>query len=1058
MFTQLLRGVLRHKGRTLSPRRRVGAFRLNRSMALESLEDRRLLATVTGQKFHDIDADGQKDAAEPGLNGWTIQLSDTAGGLVGTRTTADRDLDANGQIDPATESGLYEFAGLAAGTYVVREVLQAGWVQTTVNATTDLASQLDQTHGFFIDLDVYLNWQGANEKWVRAANQNDAWFYILPNGDLYDWDDRSGLRFGQTPINGTLIAALGPVYYAFPSLLANAPAAGSSVVTPGRGTATANFGNFQPNSLHGRKWHDLNADGTRDAGEPFLNGWTIELLNAAGNVAATTTTMDMDVDGSGAIDPETETGLYWFDGLIAGSYTVREVRPTGWVQSAPLGDVELNFALGGDQENPPAESQATGSCASVLSADLSSFQVNCTHDVVETNAAHIHHAPVGMNGPVIIGFASGASPLSLTWDASSTPPLTAHDVDDLLAGNLYVNVHSPTFPGGEIRGQIPAATQQAGNHEVNVSGGQRIEGLDFGNYQPASVHGRKWHDLDGDGQLDSGEPFLNGWTIELLDATGSVVATTLTMDMDLDGSGSIDPATESGWYWFNNVKPGSYTVREERRDGWLQSAPAGADVTVTIENLAPSGGLFLTPFWVGFHDGAFDLYDLGSPASLGLERVAEDGEVGVLSAEFVASSSGMNGGVDGVITSPDGFPGAPVFDPGESPSVTFDLDPAKHRYFSYASMIIPSNDAFIANGNPRAHELFDADGNFTGPITFTVLGQDVRDSGTEENTEMEAAFINQTGPDRGTPTVDGVVVNHQGFINSLGNPGGTPIILGGTTAAGTTLDPVLADFTQPDTSIAQITIEAIQRSSHAGSLVSGARSEGLDFGNYQPVSIHGRKWNDLNSNGNRDEGEPFLNGWTIELVDESGNVVATTTTMEMDLDGSGDIDPATESGWYWFNDLVPGTYTVSEVLREGWVQSAPLSDVELTFALGGDQENPPTDTQATGSCTSVLRADYSSFQIDCTHDVVETTAAHIHHAPVGMNGPVIIGFASGESPLSLVWDASSTPPLTAHDVDDLLAGNLYVNVHSPTFPGGEIRGQIPAATQVRNYEVTLASG
>ena len=51
-------------------------------------------------------------------------------------------------------------------------------------------------------------------------------------------------------------------------------------------------------------------------------------------------------------------------------------------------------------------------------------------------------------------------------------------------------------------------------------------------------------------------------------------------------------------------------------------------VVVTAENLAPNGGTFQTPVWVGFHDGTFDIYDQGSPADAffpvtnALERLA----------------------------------------------------------------------------------------------------------------------------------------------------------------------------------------------------------------------------------------------------------------------------------------------------------------------------------------------------------------------------------------------------------------------------------------------------
>jgi large repetitive protein len=72
------------------------------------------------------------------------------------------------------------------------------------------------------------------------------------------------------------------------------------------------------------------------------------------------------------------------------------------------------------------------------------------------------------------------------------------------------------------------------------------------------------------------------------------------------------------------------------------------------------------------------------------------------------------------------------------------------------------------------------------------------------------------------------------------------------------------------------------------------------------AGIHGRKFDDLNANGVQDPGEPGLDGWIIELVNPaSGEVVAATVTESIDLDGSGDIDPESESGLYSFTDMSP---------------------------------------------------------------------------------------------------------------------------------------------------------
>jgi hypothetical protein len=217
-------------------------------------------------------------------------------------------------------------------------------------------------------------------------------------------------------------------------------------------------------------------------------------------------------------------------------------------------------------------------------------------------------------------------------------------------------------------------------------------------------------------------------------------------------------------------------------------APAST-LRVTITSLAPANGTFLTPLWVGFHDGSFDLYDIGAPATTGLERLAEDGDTGPLSAEFTASGAGM---VQGTIPGPSG-----PLAPGQVAMMHFSIDGAlaANRYFSYASMVIPSNDAFIANGNPLAHPIFDSTGNFLG-ADFVVSGAGVRDAGTEVNDElpMNTAFFGQANPNTGVPE-NGTVQVHSGFI-----PGG-PILSTSMFAS--------ADFTAPGYQVARIQIEQI---------------------------------------------------------------------------------------------------------------------------------------------------------------------------------------------------------------------------------------------------------
>ena len=185
--------------------------------------------------------------------------------------------------------------------------------------------------------------------------------------------------------------------------------------------------------------------------------------------------------------------------------------------------------------------------------------------------------------------------------------------------------------------------------------------------------------------------------------------------------------------------------RVQRRQHQSESLEARAlltNVLITVENLAPEGGLHATPFWVGFHDGTFDIGNPGEAAGGGLEELAEDGETDVLSERFGNESDG----VDATITAPDGFTGAPVFDPGEIVSFEIDVDDTEdNQYFSFASMLIPSNDAFIGNLNPFAYKIFRNNGRFRGPLTIEVFGDEVYDAGTEVNNPQGGAPFSEGG-------------------------------------------------------------------------------------------------------------------------------------------------------------------------------------------------------------------------------------------------------------------------------------------------------------------------
>ena len=77
-------------------------------------------------------------------------------------------------------------------------------------------------------------------------------------------------------------------------------------------------------SKSGTKFHDLNANGVKDAGEPGLPDWTINLYQDTGTKGSSTARPVFRTDVTDA------NGAYSFDNLFSGDYIVCEVKQDGW--------------------------------------------------------------------------------------------------------------------------------------------------------------------------------------------------------------------------------------------------------------------------------------------------------------------------------------------------------------------------------------------------------------------------------------------------------------------------------------------------------------------------------------------------------------------------------------------------------------------------------------------------------------------------------------------------------------------------------------------------------
>ena len=161
------------------------------------------------------------------------------------------------------------------------------------------------------------------------------------------------------------------------------------ISTPGCGGITYALGNYV--------WNDLDGDGVQEPGEPGIAGVTVELLDAVGNIIASTIT--------------DAAGLYNFSGLINGSYTVLFTSPVGY--TATLTNAGGNDALDSD-----------GSSVAVTINNADNFTIDagyyypCTPPIADAGPDQ----NVCLGSPVQLGgnpsAVSGTGPFTYTWSPS----------------------------------------------------------------------------------------------------------------------------------------------------------------------------------------------------------------------------------------------------------------------------------------------------------------------------------------------------------------------------------------------------------------------------------------------------------------------------------------------------------------------------------------------------------------------------------------------------------------------------------------------------------------
>jgi hypothetical protein len=148
------------------------------------------------------------------------------------------------------------------------------------------------------------------------------------------------------------------------------------------------------------------------------------------------------------------------------------------------------------------------------------------------------------------------------------------------------------------------------------------------------------------------------------------------------------------------------------------------------------------------------------------------------------------------------------------------------------------------------------------------------------------------------------------------------------------------------------------------------------------------------------------------------------------------------------------TITITSLANSVFAQGG---EQKFMAKLSGQDEVPPTDSQATGMAEfTLMGTDSVMYSVNATN-IQGVTAGHIHSGKQGENGPIVVTLFKYDSPMNQVSESGSITadklegPMAGKQLLDLSTamsnGETYVNIHTEQNPNGEIRGQVTGGGQ-----------
>ena len=939
---------------------------------------------ISGNVYLDQNRDKTKDSGDIPQSGITVNLVDASGTVVATTTT-----DADGN---------YSFTGLGDGTYTV-QVDKIGPLAST-EQTEDPSGQGDSRSQAITFT--------RSDPDVTNVNFGYAEDYTISGTVYYDKDRSETLNNGEPGFDGITVNLLNEAGATVATTTTKADGTYSFTKLPaGKYTVkvepsdllkkleqtedpddtkdhtsgvvqvnhdnpsvqNVNFGYATNYTIKGTIYRDADRSESLEDGEKLYQGVTVDLLDNAGNVVATTTT-----DASGA---------YAFTNLEEGTYKVR-VRKEG-----PIADLDQT-------EDPDATKDNTSGDITLELNDPIKENVNFGY-ISDNSISGTVYRDDNRSGALNSGESGYPEQTVQLLDKDGT--VIATTKTDANGMYSFDKLPDGTYSVKVVKDGALADTEQTGDPDSTLDNASEPitldeanptkKDVDFGYVPDYFIKGTIYRDGNRSGALDTDEKLYEGVTVQLRDADGTVVATTTT---DADGAYSFDKLP-AGTYTVTVVQDGPIAGLEQTGDPDATKDNASEPITLNndnpsttdvnfgyVNNNSLSGTVYRDDSRNGDQDGTEPGY-----SGVTVQLLDKDGELA--DTEQTEDPDTTKDNASEPVTLNEDNPSKDHIDFGYVPDYSIhglvyrDGDRSESHGADekgYANQTVELRDK---DGKVVATTTTDADGAYSfeklpaGDYTVKVVKDgaltDLDQTEDPDSTKDSASGVISLGNDHRTRTdvnfgyiannsINGTIYRdgdrdgrkgdtegrYSGVTVQLLDKNGTVIATTTTDKDGTysfehlpdgtysikvVKDGVLADADQtgdPDTTLDNaskpITLDE-----------NNPTKSDVDFGYAPNNTITGTVYRDDNRDKTIDGDEPGLERVSVQLLDEDGNVVQT-------------LDTAAD-GTYAFQHLKDGKYTV-KVVRSSAIKDydqtedpdATVDDTSAVYTMGPEnslQEN-----------------------------------------------------------------------------------------------------------------------